>query len=97
MPQYIVGRSSISAGVDNTDISRIRDDWLAEGGQGFGLPVLILAVVNVFAAVLTIGSICYNAWSRREWDFFRSKTRSDFSSSKDQMTSNLKQEVDTEF
>lgn len=49
-------------------------DWLSDGGHNFDLAILILASVNIFAAVLTVGSIFYNAWSTKEWDFYP-KTR----------------------
>lgn len=47
--------------------------WIA-GGDQFDLAILILASINVAAAVLMIGSIIYEAWSKKEWDFYP-KTR----------------------
>lgn len=58
-------------------MNRLRDDWIAEGGDRFGLAILILASINVAAAVLMIGSIIYEAWSKKEWDFYP-KTRGYF-------------------
>lgn len=48
--------------------------WIAERGDHFDLAILILASINVAAAVLMIGSIIYEAWSQKEWDFYP-KTR----------------------
>ena len=50
------------------------NDWLSKGGHKFDLAILILASVNILAAVLNVGSIFYNAWSTKEWDFYP-KTR----------------------
>lgn len=50
------------------------NDWLSNGGHKFDLAILILASVNILAAILTVGSIFYNAWSIKEWDFYP-KTR----------------------
>lgn len=59
---------------DEFMMNRLKDEWLAEGGNRFGVTILILASINVAAAVLTIGSMIYQAWSKKEWDFYP-KTR----------------------
>lgn len=62
---------------DRTQVTMIEataQKWLSDGGHNFDLAILILASVNILAAVLTVGSIFYNAWSTKEWDFYP-KTR----------------------
>ena len=44
--------------------------WIAAGGDQFDLAILILASINIAAAILMIGSIIYEAWSKKEWDFY---------------------------
>lgn len=61
-------------GIQITMIEATANIWLSHGGHDFDLAILILASVNILAAALTIGSIFYNAWSTKEWDF-SSKTR----------------------
>lgn len=63
--------------LDPTQITMIEAtayQWLSDGGHNFDLAILILASVNILAAVLTVASIFYNAWSTKEWDFYP-KTR----------------------
>lgn len=74
MLQPADGHVSASLTNDELIMNRLRDDWIAEGGDRFGLAILILASINVAAAVLMIGSIIYEAWSKKEWDFYP-KTR----------------------
>lgn len=62
-------------------------DWLSDGGHSFDVAILILASVNLLAAVLTVGSIFYNAWSTKEWDFYP-KTRFVLSWASDRLISN---------
>ncbi|MCJ1465056.1 hypothetical protein MMC07_003672 [Pseudocyphellaria aurata] len=51
-------------------MSRLEHQWTTEGGERFDLAILILASINVTAAVLMIGNITYEAWSKKEWDFY---------------------------
>lgn len=74
MLQSAGGHVSASLTNDELIMNRLKDDWIAEGGDRFGLAILILASINVAAAVLMIGSIIYEAWSKKEWDFYP-KTR----------------------
>ena len=48
----------------------IKQDWLDRGGQRFDLAILIIAALNIFAAVLMVCGIMYDSWLNREWDFF---------------------------
>ena len=50
-------------------IEALAHEWISGGGNNFNLAILILASVNLFAAVLTILSIFYNAWTTKESDF----------------------------
>lgn len=74
MLQSDAGHVSVSFTNDEVMMNRFKDDWIAEGGDRFDLAILILASINVAAAVLMIASIIYEAWSKREWDFYP-KTR----------------------
>lgn len=64
--------------IQDTMTEAIAHNRLSDGGHSFDLAILILASVNILAAVLTVGSIFYNAWFTREWDFWP-KTRYVFS------------------
>lgn len=59
---------------DEVLMDRIKQDWLDGGGQRFDLAILIIAVLNIAAAVLMVCGIMYDSWLNREWDFFY-KTR----------------------
>lgn len=52
----------------------IKQDWLDRGGKRFDLAILIIAALNIAAAVLMVCGIMYDSWLNREWDFFY-KTR----------------------
>lgn len=51
-------------------IEAVAHQWLSAGGDKFNLAILILVSVNILAAVLTVISIIYDAWSTKEWDFY---------------------------
>lgn len=59
---------------DEVLMDAIKQDWLDGGGQRFDLAILIIAVLNIAAAVLMVCGIMYDSWLNREWDFFY-KTR----------------------
>lgn len=61
-------------GMQDTMIEATAHDWLSDGGDNFNLAILVLTSVNVSAAILTVVSIFYDAWSTKEWDFYP-KTR----------------------
>lgn len=69
MLQSTAGHVSASLTNNESILSLLEGDWIAEGDR-FNLAILILASINVTAAVLTIGSILYDAWSKKEWDFY---------------------------
>lgn len=48
----------------------IKQDWLERGGQRFDLAILIIAALNIAAAILMVCGIMYYSWLNREWDFF---------------------------
>lgn len=60
--------------MSTTSINGTKEDWISEKGHQFSLLILILSSANVIAAILTIASIFYDAWSTKEWDFYP-KTR----------------------
>lgn len=74
MLQSEAGHVSASFTNDEVMMNRLRGYWIAEGGDRFDLAILILASINVVAAVSMIASIIYEAWSKKEWDFYP-KTR----------------------
>lgn len=55
---------------DEILMDAIKKDWLDRGGQRFDLAILIIAALNISAAVLMVGGIMYDSWLNREWDFF---------------------------
>lgn len=74
MLQSADGHLSSSLANDEFMMNRLEENWTTEGGDRFDLAILILASINVAAAVLMTGSIIYEAWSKKEWDFYP-KTR----------------------
>lgn len=66
------GAGHVSASLLKHEImmGQLERDWTAEGGDQFDMAILILASINVTAAVLMIGSITYEAWSKKEWAFY---------------------------
>lgn len=55
---------------DEVLMDGIKRDWLDHGGQRFDLAILVIAALNIAAAVLMVGGIMYDSWLNREWDFF---------------------------
>lgn len=55
---------------DEILMDAIKKDWLDRGGQRFDLAILIIAALNISAAVLMVCGIMYDSWLNREWDFF---------------------------
>lgn len=55
---------------DEVLMDDIKRDWLDHGGQRFNLAILVIAALNIAAAVLMVGGIMYDSWLNREWDFF---------------------------
>ena len=47
----------------------INGAWILQGGKGFKTAVIILAAINMAAAIAMIGNILYDAWTMRKWDF----------------------------
>ena len=43
--------------------------WILQGGKPFRTALLVLAVLNMVAALVMIGNILYDAWAVRKWDF----------------------------
>lgn len=54
--------------MQNTMIEATANDWLSDGGDNFNLAILVLTSINITAAILTVVSIFYDAWSTKEWD-----------------------------
>lgn len=43
--------------------------WILQGGKEFRMAVIVLAAVNLAAAIAMIGNILFDAWTARKWDF----------------------------
>lgn len=43
--------------------------WILLGGKSFKIAILVLAAVNLAAAVIMMANILYDAWTVRNWDF----------------------------
>ena len=50
-------------------VDTINGAWVLQGGKEFKTAILVLAAINLVAAVLMIGNILYDAWAIRRWDF----------------------------
>ena len=47
----------------------INGAWILQGGEQFKTAVIILAAINMAAAIAMIGNILFDAWTVRKWDF----------------------------
>ena len=47
----------------------INGAWLLQGGKQFKTAIIVLAAVNMAAAIAMIGNILFDAWTVRKWDF----------------------------
>lgn len=70
MLQHTGGRINASVIRDEILMDAIKKDWLDPEGQRFDLAILIIAALNISAAVLMVCGIMYDSWLNREWDFF---------------------------
>lgn len=70
MIQQTVGHMDAFVIRNEVLMNGIKQDWFDHGGQRFDLTILIIATLNIAAAVLMVCGIMYNSWLNREWDFF---------------------------
>lgn len=70
MLQHTGGRVNAFVIRDEVMMDGIEQDWLDRGGQRFDLVILIVAALNISAAVWMVCGIMYDSWLNREWDFF---------------------------
>ncbi|KAL8789546.1 MAG: hypothetical protein Q9195_006773 [Heterodermia aff. obscurata] len=47
----------------------INGAWILQGGKDFRMALIILAAINMAAAIVMIGNILFDAWTVRKWDF----------------------------
>ena len=47
----------------------INGAWILQGGRQFRTAIIVIAAINLAAAILMIGNILFDAWTMRKWDF----------------------------
>lgn len=47
----------------------INGAWVLQGGRTFRTAIVVLAIINLAAAIAMIANILYDAWTIRRWDF----------------------------
>ena len=47
----------------------INGAWILQGGRQFRTAIIIIAAINLAAAIIMIGNILFDAWTVRKWDF----------------------------
>lgn len=47
----------------------INGAWVLQGGRTFRTTIIVLATINLAAAIAMIANILFDAWTVRRWDF----------------------------
>lgn len=62
-------RGSFRGGANLNSADTINGAWVLQGGRTFRTAIIVLAIINLAAAVAMIANILFDAWTVRRWDF----------------------------